>query len=311
MRKDGKISFFFYFLAGVSVLLYPYVARELNDHNQSIVVENYQNASRGGQETLDAAKKSAEEFNQELYEENNGKFSTIGESLDKLYWKELDFDGDGVMGYLNIPVIGETLPIRHGTSDEVLQNAAGHLESTSLPVGRNTHCVPHRASQPPSSVLFSNLNLMSIGDQIYLHVLGDTLAYEVDKIETLLPEETQSLNVVPGEDRITLITCTPYGINSHRLLVHARRVPYIAEEEKAQPYWRKLHGQSGFHLASWPWGAVLALMIVILVRAIIVGKGRPEQVMSGKKKRRQLKLLIIPVLMLGIAILCYPFISDI
>lgn len=144
MRKRWKdIILLLLFLAGVSVLLYPYVARELNDHNQSIVVENYrQNASRGGRETLDAAKKSAEEFNQELYEENNGKFSTIGESLDKLYWKELDFDGDGVMGYLNIPVIGETLPIRHGTSDEVLQNAAGHLESTSLPVGgENTHCV--------------------------------------------------------------------------------------------------------------------------------------------------------------------------
>ncbi|HUM84193.1 MAG TPA: class C sortase [Lachnospiraceae bacterium] len=268
MRKRWKdIILLLLFLAGVSVLLYPYVARELNDHNQSIVVENYrQNASRGGRETLDAAKKSAEEFNQELYEENNGKFSTIGESLDKLYWKELDFDGDGVMGYLNIPVIGETLPIRHGTSDEVLQNAAGHLESTSLPVGgENTHCVLTGHRGLPSSVLFSNLNLMSIGDQIYLHVLGDTLAYEVDKIETLLPEETQSLNVVPGEDRITLITCTPYGINSHRLLVHARRVPYIAEEEKSTTVLAKTSWTEWVSFGLLALGAVLALMIVILV----------------------------------------------
>jgi sortase A len=171
------------------------------------------------------------------------------------------------MGYIKIPAIGATIPIEHGISDETLQNAAGHLECSSLPVGGSgTHTILSGHRGLPSSVLFTNLDQVRVGDRIYLYVLDDTLAYEVDKTEVVLPTETRSLNIVPGEDRITLVTCTPYGINTHRILVHGHRVPYVpAQEERDGTRVSRVSWISKVNLTLLAAGLIAAILIITLV----------------------------------------------
>ena len=136
-----------------------------------------------------------------------------------------------MMGYIIIPRLNTTIPIYHGTSESVLQVGVGHMETTSLPVGgESTHAALSGHRGLPTASLFTDLDQMQVGDQFYIKVLGHTLAYQVDQILTVLPDETQPLAIVPGEDYVTLITCTPYGVNSHRLLVRGTRIPYSEQE---------------------------------------------------------------------------------
>ena len=150
---------------------------------------------------------------------------------DATYENCLNLTGDGMMGIVEIPMIAIKLPIYHGTSDEVLQKAAGHLEGSSLPIGgESTHAVISAHRGLPSASLFTDLDQMEIGDHFLIHVLDETLCYEVDDISVVEPEDTAKLAVVDGEDLVTLLTCTPYGVNTQRLLVQGHRVPY---EEQA------------------------------------------------------------------------------
>ena len=138
---------------------------------------------------------------------------------------------DGMMGYLEIPAIGQKLPVFHGTSTKVLDRAVGHLQGTSLPVGgEGSHCVLSAHRGLPTMKLFTDLDQLQKGDQFYLHVLGEHLAYEVDSIKTVKPEESWGLALQPGQDLVTLVTCTPYGVNSHRLLVRGHRVDYVPHD---------------------------------------------------------------------------------
>lgn len=147
------------------------------------------------------------------------------------YQDVLNVDGDGVMGYIEIPKIDVSLPIYHGTSEEALEKGAGHLDVTALPIGgEGNHSVISAHRGLPSAELFTRLDEMEKGDEFYIHVLDKTLAYEVDQIEVILPEELALLQPEDGKDLVTLLTCTPYAVNTHRLLVRGTRIPYVEEE---------------------------------------------------------------------------------
>lgn len=228
-------------LAGAGLMAYPFVSNYLYEHEQQKVLFNYQQQT----ETMDSAQRDAafadaDRYNAALRESHftvTDPFDpdAVDNRMDVEYEQLLNPSGDGLMGYLEIPVISVYLPIYHGTSDYVLQNGVGHLENTSLPVGgEGTHAVLSAHSGLSDKKLFTDLSLLVQGDTFYLHVMDRTLAYQVDRIETVLPHETDDLRIVAEKDFVTLVTCTPYGINSHRLLVRGTAVPYVPEQHEAE-----------------------------------------------------------------------------
>ncbi|MCH9276660.1 class C sortase [Bifidobacterium amazonense] len=228
---------------GLLVLFYPTISNFLIMKNASRVVGNYDSqvnslTDEQYQQMIDAA----HEYNKRLAEQNAGATDALSgavntPSSDKEYNSLLNLNGDGMMGYLTVPRLKETMPIYHGTSEEVLQSGIGHLEQTSLPVGGDTtHAALSGHRGLPTAKLFTDLNLMKTGDKFYIKILKDTYAYQVDKIITVLPTDTKELVIEKGKDQVTLITCTPYAVNTHRLLVRAHRIPYTpAEHKDAQP----------------------------------------------------------------------------
>ncbi len=219
-----SILFILILLVGLSLLLYPSVSNYWNSLHSSRAISSYQEAvSKIDQEKIDAMLAEAKAYNKKLFDE--GYTLILPEPRKESYFKLLDVTGTGIMGYIEIKKLGVYLPIYHGTSDSVLQNAVGHIEGSFLPVGGvNTHTVLSGHRGLPSAKLFTDLDKMLVGDTFSLRILNDVLTYEVDQILTVLPQELDALDVVPGEDLCTLITCTPYGINTHRLLVRGHRI---------------------------------------------------------------------------------------
>lgn len=211
-------------LAGLSLLLYPMVADYWNSMHQSQAIASYQETvAEMDDETYEALWQAAEDYNSGLLG-NADRFQPTQEEHQR-YEELLDVSGSGVMGYVEIPSIDVSLPVYHGTSDEVLQVAVGHIEGSSLPVGgKSTHCVVSGHRGLPSSRLFTDLDQLGEGDLFLFHVLGETLTYEVDQIHVVEPDDVTYLNIEEDEDLCTLVTCTPYGVNSHRLLVRGHRV---------------------------------------------------------------------------------------
>ena len=211
-------------IVGLSVMLYPSIANFYNSLHQSRAISDYAEAVADiGDDEYDRILSSAREYNAELYE-TIYSLELSDEQLER-YKSELDITGTGIMGYIEIKKIGTFLPIYHGTEESVLQIAIGHIAGTSLPVGgENTHCVLSGHRGLPSARLFTDLDKMQEGDTFTLRTLDETLTYEVDSIRTVLPDEAEKLSVEKGRDLCTLVTCTPYGINSHRLLVTGHRV---------------------------------------------------------------------------------------
>ncbi len=202
-------------LAGIFLLMYPFAADWFDRVKQADLITEYEecvdNMSKDSRQTM---KKDAENYNKDIY---NGKV-TASEYQDALSVK-------GFMCYIDIPKINVYLPVYHGTSDYVLSKGIGHIENTSLPYGgESSHCVLTGHTGLSESSLFTNLPKLEKGDMFYIHVLDEIHAYEVDKIDTVLPYEADGLGISSGEDYITLVTCTPFGINSHRLLVRGHRV---------------------------------------------------------------------------------------
>ena len=230
MKKNkSTIILILVFFVGLSVMLYPTISDYINQLHQTRAVANY---------AADVDKLSDADYTA-YFEAADAFNAQIAADPDALYFPDrfpsyestLDVTGTGIMGYITIEKIGVELPIYHGTSDAVLQVAAGHLEGTSLPVGgASTHAVISAHRGLPSAKLFTNLDQLEVGDTFTITVLDRTLTYEVDNISIILPTETDSLKVVDGKDYITLMTCTPYGINTHRLLVRGRRVENAAEK---------------------------------------------------------------------------------
>ena len=204
--------------------MYPSVSNYWNSFTQSRAIAGYADKVAAlNEDQYTALWEAANKYNQALLE----RFNTylLEEEQRAEYEKLLNVSGTGVMGYIEIPDIDCTLPIYHGTEESVLQIAVGHLEWTGLPVGgKSTHCVLSGHSGLPSAELFTNLDKLEEGDLFMLHVLDEILMYEVDQIIIVEPHETDALKIVEGEDYCTLMTCTPYGVNSHRLLVRGHRV---------------------------------------------------------------------------------------
>ena len=225
-ERRGRLFFFIWtgiLLVGIAVMLYPKVGKIWNAGRQSRVVDGYERSV----EKLDARKEEeiiaqTRAYNVMLLEQNN---PVPNDKNADSYGALLNMTSDGVMGYLEIEKIKLKLPIYHGVSEEALEDGVGHLEGTSLPVGgETTHAVLFGHRGLPSAKLFTDLDQLEAGDTFQITVLDRVLVYEVTQTEVVLPEELNDLTVESGKDQVTLVTCTPYGVNSHRLLIHGERV---------------------------------------------------------------------------------------
>ena len=270
MKRVRDILPILVILAGLLVLLYPTISNFLVEQNASRAVASYDaTAVDVGQEQREQMLADARAYNDALAASSGagtsapegGEPAQVGEDA---YESLLNLNGDGMMGYIIIPKMNVELPIYHGVSERVLQSGVGHMESSSLPVGgESTHAALSGHRGLPSAKLFTDLDQMEIGDQFFIKVLGETLAYEVHEVETVLPTETESLAIQQGQDLVTLITCTPYGINSHRLLVHAHRVPYEPQMEEA------IEQVGGFINIPLPYLALIIALVALAVFGIV------------------------------------------
>lgn len=220
--------------AGLSLLLYPTVSNYWNSLHQSRAIAAYvEQVAQTDNETFDQLRGQARAYNRTLVGKAYRYDMTRQEREE--YESLLNVSENGIIGYIEIPDIHCELPIYHGTDANALQVGAGHIEGSSLPVGgESTHCAISGHRGLPSAKLFSDLDKLTVGDRFILRVLDETLTYEVDQIHTVLPWEMDELEIVEGEDYCTLVTCTPYGINTHRLLVRGHRVENSTDKEPAR-----------------------------------------------------------------------------
>lgn len=216
-------------LAGLSLLLYPSVSDYWNSFHQSRAIVQYaEQVSLLDEDQYEELWTSATDYNASLLERANSYI--LSDTQKEQYEELLNVSGIGVMGYIEIPSIDCSLPIYHGTEESVLQTAIGHLEWTSLPVGgAGSHCVLSGHRGLPSARLFTDLDKLAVGDVFMLRVLDEVLTYEVDQILIVEPQDTDALQIEPGQDYCTLVTCTPYGINTHRLLVRGHRIENLEQ----------------------------------------------------------------------------------
>ena len=230
----STILLFLALLAGVSLLLYPSLSNYWNSMHATQVVNDYaKDVQKLDHTEYDKMLRDAESYNQSLLHRESDYALT--DEQDSQYASLLAIDDSGIMGYIEIPSIGVSLPIYHGTSDGVLQHAVGHLDWTSLPIGgASTHCVLSGHRGLPSAKLFTDLDRLAVGDTFVIRVLDEVLTYEVDQILIVEPADVSALTIEDGKDLCTLVTCTPYGINSHRLLVRGHRVESQAETQAAR-----------------------------------------------------------------------------
>ena len=231
-KKDfSTIALIVVFFVGFSVLLYPTVSDYWNSLHQSQAIATYADSVENmDEQDYEKLWDAAVSYNQKLFQSGHGL--GLKDEEKEEYNELLDVSGTGIMSYIEIPKIKCSLPVYHGTDEGVLQIAVGHIEGSSLPVGGlNTHCVLSGHRGLPSAKLFSNLDKLEEGDIFMIRTLDQTLTYEVDQIRIVLPDEVEDLKVEEGKDLCTLVTCTPYGINTHRLLVRGHRV---ANQEEAE-----------------------------------------------------------------------------
>ena len=257
IKKRLPLVFMFLVLvAGISILGYPMVSDWLSVYTAKVEIADYTAAvEQEDTSQLDAMWKQAQEYNEAL----NGSSGTSVASYDEL------LAVTDAIGYLEIPKIGVYMPIYHGIDTEVLEKEIGHMPDTSLPVGgKSTHCVLSGHTGLPAAKILTDLDQMEEGDIFILNVLGRKLAYEVDQIRVVLPEEMSDLEVIEGKDLCTLVTCTPYGINTHRLLVRGHRTKYVEEkvEEQKEVQTKKMDTRL---LIAGAAGAVILAVIIIAV----------------------------------------------
>ena len=264
------------FLAGLGFISYPTVSNLWNQAHQSRAIATYSKQV----EKLDDSEnkkmlKAARKYNKSLLKKSD--HWKLSKKEKKKYESLLDVSGTGIMGYIEVPKIDCSLPIYHGTDEGALQIALGHLEGSSLPVGgKSTHCVLSGHRGLPSARLFTDLDQMEEGDIFILNILGRKLAYEVDQIRVVLPEEMSDLEIEEGKDLCTLVTCTPYGINTHRLLVRGHRTEYVEKkvaEEKKEVQTKK----TDIRLMIAGGAGVLMLLIIIIVIVIKRRRKRRNQ----------------------------------
>ena len=259
------------FAAGLSVMLYPAVSNYLHQRHQMGVIDDYrEQTEKMSQEQIEALKNDARRYNERLADiAINGSASETSSDLE--YQNLLNISGD-VMAYITIPVCDISLPIRHGCGEEVLQKSAGHIPESSLPIGgENTHAVITAHRGLPSAKLFTNIDSLKEGDLFFIHGVDETLAYKVDQIKVVLPDDISYLQITPGKDYVTLVTCTPYGINTHRLIVRGERTEYIREVEEEQVAdAKKKHNKTVILYVIGIIAAILVMLIVYLIRKRLI-----------------------------------------
>ena len=235
-RKLSSILIVAIFLVGLGIMLYPIISNLYSENNQIQAINKYAEVVKNmDNEEINKAKESAKAYNEHLTGNviiTDPFDAEAQKKLNENYEELLNLSGDGSMGYIEIPKIDVNLAIYHGTEEDVLKKGVGHLENTSIPIGgEGTHAVLSSHTGLPTAKLFNRLSDLENGDKFYLHILGETLAYEVDQIKVVEPQDTSDLVINSMKDYTTLVTCTPYGINSHRLLVRGIRIPYVEEKE--------------------------------------------------------------------------------
>lgn len=263
-------------LIALGIVLYPLVSNYVNDKYQSVLQTNYDETVQD----MDAVQRELAMQEAREYNENLSPILFSGDRVKTPDYKRLlDPEGTGIMAYVEIPKLSVELPIYHSDDAEILEKGIGHIEGTALPVGgEGCHCVLTGHSGVAGKRLFSDLDKLTEEDVFYIHVLNTTLAYEVTDINTVLPYETQYLEPVEGEDLCTLVTCTPFGVNTHRLLVKGSRIPYEKaqvleeQEEPAESTWRQQYIR-GLLLG----GAVLVGMSLLILFAILLWRKRHEK----------------------------------
>ncbi len=286
-RKLINLLFALIFLIGFGIFAYPAVSDQWNAYRQSKLISTYEEVmSELEPEDYSREWGTARAFNDAIAQNDfTGDAFGSGDTdiEDTEYWKVLNAAENGVMGYLSIPKIDVRLSVYHGTADDILQTGIGHVSGTKLPIGGDgTHSVLAAHRGLPSAKLFTDLDQMEPGDRFYIHILDEVFAYEVDQILPMIDKDdldtlTGAMQVVPGEDYVTLLTCTPYGVNSHRLLVRGSRTAYNGEEEAEEktPVGNMVESIQSYYML---YLVLILAMILLMGIFIMAGKG------AGKKK---------------------------
>lgn len=287
-RKISTVLFGLMFLVGFGILVYPTVSDQWNTYRQNRLISNYETKVEDlTEEDFTEEWAKAKAFNDSITH-NNLYSDVFGEDNGELesteYWKVLNVAGDGVMGYLSIPKINIKLGIYHGTGDAVLQTGIGHMNGTKLPIGgESTHSVLAAHRGLPSARLFTDIDQLRKGDMFYIHVLDETLAYQVDEIWDMVDKDDmktleEAMKIDEGKDEVTLFTCTPYGVNSHRLLVQGTRVPYNGEEEvETSVAENMLKTIQNYYMLYLILGLSVTLLIILFMRFLFKRRDREEK----------------------------------
>ncbi|MGL6202557.1 MAG: class C sortase [Lachnospiraceae bacterium] len=283
-KKIMSLLFVLVFLIFIGIIDYPFIAQMINDYEESaVVVDLSRQTANQSEEEKDQSLEVARSYNQALTTglsmEREVPFTTSTEN-DPYYLSILDIQEDGIMASIEIPKIDVILPIYHGVSSEALNNGVGHLEGSSFPIGgESTHAclVAHRGLS--TKRLFTDLDQLEVGDVFFIEVLDNKLTYQVYDVEVVLPDEVESLNIQQGEDLITLITCTPYGSNTHRLYVHGTRIP---NEEVQEAAVEQTSGK-GFWQQYW-WVVLTIVLLVWMVFLLYLVNRSPGKIQREKQK---------------------------
>lgn len=287
-RKIANVLFGLLFLIGFGILVYPTVSDQWNTYRQSRLISNYETTVENlTEEDFSDEWQKAIAFDQALV--RNDLYGDVfgeddGELENTEYWKVLNVANDGVMGYLSIPKINVKHAIYHGTGDKVLQTGIGHLNGTKLPIGgESTHSVLAAHRGLPSARLFTDLDQIKKGDMFYIHVLDEVLAYQVDQIMDMVDKDDHktleaALQIEEGKDQVTLFTCTPYGVNSHRLLVRGTRVPYNGEEEAETSVAESmLKTVQNYYMLYLILGLSITFLIILFMRFLFKAKDKKDK----------------------------------
>ena len=275
-KKLPSIFIGLLFLIGLGIMTYPIISNQWNTYRQSKLIENYKLAVKDlSKDDFQKEWQDAKAFNETIVE--NNIFSDVfgqknKESEKSAYNQVLNVNRDGIMGYLSIPEINLKLAIYHGTSDDVLQTGIGHMNGSKLPIGgESTHCVLAAHRGLPSAELFTNIDQLQTGDKFYIHVLDQVLAYKVDQILPMVDKDDQktlkeALSIHEGRDEVSLFTCTPYGVNSHRLIVRGYRVAYNGEENHQTVGDKMLESIKNYYMFILILGLALTFLMILIMR---------------------------------------------
>ncbi len=298
-RKIKSLLFGLLFFVGFGVLTYPTVSNQWNTYRQSQLISNYETVvEEMTEEDFSEEWEKAQTFNDTI--EKNNIYADVfgsatGEMEDTEYWKVLNLTNDGIMGYISIPKINIKLAIYHGVEETVLQTGVGHLNGSKLPIGgESTHSILAAHRGLPSARLFTDIDQLQRGDIFYVHMLDEVLAYEVDEIHDMVDkDDTETLSEVlqirEGEDRVTLFTCTPYGVNSHRLLVSGSRIAYEGEDDVAVSVPEAmLQSVQDYYMLYLVLGLSITVLIIVIMRFFFrrTRKEKDEGKLNSRRLRR-------------------------